>query len=85
MRTGAIEWRERGFERASLLQTDDLTILLDVNGELALARLRPEGMTVLAQATVADGPTWTIPTLVGTTLYVRDQERLRAFDLGRTD
>ena len=85
VRTGAIEWRERGFERASLLQTDDLTILLDVNGELALARLRPEGMTVLAQATVADGPTWTIPTLVGTTLYVRDQERLRAFDLGRTD
>jgi hypothetical protein len=42
-------------------------------------------MTLLAQATVSDGPTWTLPTLVGTTLYVRDQRALRAFDLGETD
>jgi len=82
VRTGAVEWRQRGFERASLLQAGDRTILLDVNGELALARLSPDGMTVLAQATVSDGPTWTIPTLAGTTLYVRDQKTLRAFDLG---
>ena len=83
VRTGAIEWRQRGFERASLLQAGERTILLDVNGELALARLSPGRMTLLAQATISDGPTWTIPTLVGTTLFVRDQESLRAFDLGR--
>ena len=81
--TGEIEWRQRGFERASLLQAGDRTILLDVNGELALARLNPGQMTLLAQATISEGPTWTIPTLVGTTLFVRDQKSLRAFDLGR--
>ena len=34
---------------------------------------------------MTDGPTWTIPTLVGTTLYVRDQKILRAFDLGQSE
>jgi outer membrane protein assembly factor BamB len=85
VRTGAVQWRQRGFERANLLQAGDKTILLDVNGKLALARLEPAGMTIHSQATVSDDPTWTIPTLVGTTLYMRDQKALRAFDLGVAD
>jgi outer membrane protein assembly factor BamB len=81
VRTGKIEWRKRGFERANLLQAGDKTILMDSEGELALVRLSPEGLTVLSRATVSDGPTWTIPALAGTTLYVRDQNAIRAFDL----
>jgi len=81
VRTGKIEWRKRGFERANLLQAGDKTILMDSEGELALVRLSPEGLTVLSRANVTDGPTWTIPTLAGTTLYLRDQKVIRAFDL----
>ena len=42
----------------------------------------PDGMTVLSRATIAEGRTWTVPTLVGTTLFVRDRTMIRAFDLG---
>lgn len=82
VRTGKIEWRRRGFEKANLVQAGDKTILLDADGKLALLRLRPEGMNVLSEVTIADGGTWTVPTLVGTTLYVRDGKTIRAFDLG---
>ena len=63
------------------MQAGDKTILMDSEVELALVRLSPEGLTVLSRANVTDGPTWTIPTLAGTTLYVRDQKVIRAFDL----
>jgi outer membrane protein assembly factor BamB len=82
VRTGKIEWRRRGFEKANLVQAGDKTILLDAGGRLALARLDPAGMAVLAKVTIAGGGTWTVPTLVGTTLYVRDKKTIRAFDLG---
>ena len=80
---GDVEWRRRGFEKANLLQAGDKTILLDADGRLALLRLSPEKMTVLSQVDLALSETWTVPTLVGTTLYLRDHERIRAFNLGQ--
>jgi outer membrane protein assembly factor BamB len=82
VRTGKISWRRRGFEKVNFVHVGDKTILLDANGELALAKLSPEGITILSQATIADGPTWTVPTLVGRFLYVRDKRTIRALDLG---
>jgi outer membrane protein assembly factor BamB len=81
VRTGEIEWRERGFEKVNFVHAGDKTVLLDADGELTLARLSPEEITVLSRATIADGPTWTVPTLVGTTLYVRNKKTIRALDL----
>ena len=40
-------------------------------------------MTVLSQAKLFDTMSWTVPTLVGTTLYARDREKIVALDLGR--
>ena len=57
-------------------------IILDEDGDLALARMSPDGMTVLARATLFETVSWTAPTLVGTTLYVRDREQVVALDLG---
>ena len=85
VRSGEIRWRKRGFEKANLIQAGELTILLDADGQLALARLSPEGMTVLSRATVSDGITWTAPTLVATTLYIRDQRTIRALDLSAAE
>ena len=83
VRTGEVAWRTRGFSRASLLYADDKLILMDEDGDLALARLTPQGPTVLARATIFDTTAWTAPTLVGTTLYARDREKIVALDLGR--
>lgn len=78
---GSQAWRERGFGRANLLRVGDAYLLLDFEGELALVELDGEGMTVVTRASINDEPTWTPPTLLGTTLYVRDESRLMALDL----
>ena len=81
IRTGEILWQERGFSRGSLLYADGKVILMDEDGDLALTRMTPDGMTVLSRATIFDTTSWSVPTLVGTTLYVRDREKIIAFDL----
>jgi outer membrane protein assembly factor BamB len=83
IKTGQAAWQHRGFGRASLLHADNKTIVLDEDGDLALARLAPEGVTILSEAKkVFDTTSWTVPTLVGTTLYARDREKIVALDLG---
>ena len=74
-------WKERGFARANLLRVGDQCLLLDFDGELALVEFDETGMHVVVQATINDQPIWTPPTLLGTTLYVRDESRIRALDL----
>jgi len=74
-------WKKRGFATSNLLRVGDEYLLLDFDGELALLELDGEGMNVLAQATVNDEKTWTPPTLLGTTLYLRDESRIVALDL----
>jgi outer membrane protein assembly factor BamB len=82
IKTGESAWQHRGFGRASLLQVGDMTIVMDEDGDLALARLSPAGVTILAQTKLFETTTWTVPTLVGTTLYARDREKIVALDLG---
>ena len=82
MRSGEILWRRRGFEQANLIHAGSRTILLDAKGHLALAELGPTEMKVRSEARIAEGPTWTVPTLSGTRLYVRDKKTVRALELG---
>jgi len=82
VRTGKALWRKRGFSRASLLYADGKAIILDEDGDLAIARLSPEGVEVLARTKVFETTSWSVPTLVGTTLYARDREKIVAIDLG---
>ncbi len=74
-------WKKRGFAKANLLRVGDQYLLLDFEGELALVELDGEGMNVIAQATINTQKTWTPPTLLGTTLYFRDESRIAALDL----
>ncbi len=78
---GRQAWKERGFAQANLVRVGDDFLLLDFEGELALVGLGGEGMEVVTQASINDGPTWTPPTLIGTTLYFRDETRMVALDL----
>jgi hypothetical protein len=78
IKTGQAAWQHRGFGRASLVQAGDKTIIMDEDGDLALARLTPQGATILTQARIFETTTWTAPSLVGTTLYARDREKIVA-------
>jgi hypothetical protein len=80
-RSGEIAWQERGFHKALALWADGKLLFLDQDGRLALARVSPERFELLASAPIAKPHAWTLPTLVGTTLYVRDEETILALDL----
>jgi outer membrane protein assembly factor BamB len=82
IKTGESAWQVRGFARASLLYADGKMIVMNEDGDLALARLAPTGAEILSRAKIFDTVTWTAPTLVGTTLYARDREKIVALDLG---
>jgi outer membrane protein assembly factor BamB len=81
LKSGAIAWQDRSFARAQLLYADGKVIVLDEDGALGLATVSPQGLKVLAKASVLQHLAWTPPTLVGTTLYVRDRQMISAFDL----
>jgi outer membrane protein assembly factor BamB len=80
-RTGAIAWQDRAFARAQLLYADNKLIVLDEDGTLAIASVSPQGLKVLARASILQNRAWTPPTLVGRTLYVRDRRTIAAYDL----
>lgn len=79
--TGKMTAKQRGFAKANLLGVGEHLILLDEDGVLAILRPGPENFEVLAQAQVFSTRAWTVPTLVGTTLYARDRKEIVALDL----
>ena len=80
--TGERVWAERGYPNAWCLRAGGRLIILDENGQLTLATATPEGLTVHGQCQVTEKYSLTAPTLVGTTLYVRDRKHIMALDLG---
>ncbi len=81
-RTGKVAWKKRGYHKAQILHADDKFLFLTEDGRLVLARMSPEALEILAEAEVTTSNTWAVPTLVSTTLYLRDEEHILALDLG---
>ncbi len=81
IKTGKIAWRDRSLPRATFLLAEGRFILLDEDGNLALATPAPDGLKVQAKAALMTGNSWTVPALAGTTLYVRDRKMLLALEL----
>jgi outer membrane protein assembly factor BamB len=82
VKTGEIAWRKRGFAKANAISADGRLLLLDEEGNLVLATATPEDVTVHSKASVLEEVAWTVPTLVGKTMYVRDKQTIVALDLG---
>ncbi|MGH9330568.1 MAG: PQQ-binding-like beta-propeller repeat protein [Vicinamibacterales bacterium] len=83
VKTGKIAWRDRSFARSTFLYADNKLIILDEDGALGLATVSPQGLTVLTRADVMTKTSWTVPTLVGTKLYLRDRKNILALELGQ--
>ncbi len=79
---GEILWRDRTFAKAQLLTLDDRAIVLDEDGTLGLVRFSPQGLEVLGEHQVFDARSWTVPTLLGSSLYLRNERRMVAVDVG---
>jgi outer membrane protein assembly factor BamB len=82
LKEGRPLWRERGFAKANLLRADGKLIILDEEGNLALATADEHGLNVISKFKPLDEKAWTVPTLVGTTLYLRDNKHIMAYEIG---
>jgi outer membrane protein assembly factor BamB len=82
LKTGNVLWQDRQFARSTFLHADNKLIIMDENGTLGLATAARDGLRVLARAPVLSNRAWTVPTLSGTTLYMRDRKQIVALALG---
>jgi outer membrane protein assembly factor BamB len=84
IRTGKCLWREKGyrtFKKGSLLIADGQLLILGESGRLAQAEATPAGYRERAAFQVSEQKCWTVPSLAGGRLYVRDEEHLLCLDL----
>ncbi len=82
IRTGKRLWSERVFPMPVAIGGADGLIIMDHNGQLGLATATPRGLTIHSQHQICETESLTAPTLVGSTLYVRDERYIMALDLG---
>ena len=82
VKNGNVLWRNRSFPRASFLFADGRFIILDEDGHLLLATATREGLTVTSKVELLGGQAWTVPSLSGTRLYLRDRKNILALELG---
>lgn len=81
VKTGEIAYQDRSFPKSNLLLAEGKLIILDEDGNLALATATPTELKVISKVSVMKNLAWTAPTLVGTKLYLRDRHTIAAFDL----
>ena len=84
-RTGEVAWRDRSFARSSFVYADGKLIILDEDGNLGLATVAPDGIKVLGKASILSATARTVPTIVGSRVYLRDMTHIVALDIGTSE
>ena len=79
--TSEEQWRQRGFGKGSLLLADGYLIILGEGGKLALVEAIPSEYKEKARFQLFDDKCWTVPTLAGGKLYLRNQKEMVCLDL----
>jgi outer membrane protein assembly factor BamB len=79
--TGQEMWRERTFARAQIVDANGTLVIVDEDGDIALASASEQGLRVYARKALLAANAWTPPTIVGGRLYVRDRRDVLALDL----
>ncbi len=82
VKTGKVLWQSRAFAKASFVWADKKLFVVDQEGYLGLATVTPEGLTVRTKVQMLTPNAWTLPTIVGTRLYLRDRKVTMALDIG---
>ncbi len=82
VKTGDVAWRKRDFAKATCVYADGKFIILDEDGVLGLATATPDEFKIHSKVKLCEPKAWTVPTLVGKTLYIRDQNRIMALNVG---
>jgi outer membrane protein assembly factor BamB len=81
IRTGLSVWRQRGFQKGTLLRVDDRLIVLGEAGKLALIEANPKEYRELAACRPMRDRCWTMPVLADGRLYLRDRRQVMCLDM----
>lgn len=84
LRTGKPAWQNRSVGKGSLTCADGKLFLRSEGGPIALATATPKGYEELGrfdQPQRSGRPAWAHPVVAGGRLYIRDQDKLLAFDV----
>jgi outer membrane protein assembly factor BamB len=79
--TGNVLWQDRRFSHTNFVDAGGKFIILDEDGMLSLATPTARGLTVHSQVEILTSRSWTVPTLIGRTLYLRDRKNIMALQL----
>jgi outer membrane protein assembly factor BamB len=80
-RTGKVAWKQRGFDKGSLLIADGHLFVLGEQGKVAIAPATPEGFHEKASFAFSADKCWTMPIVAGGLLYLRDEKQVACYDL----
>lgn len=77
--TGEEKWKARGFGHGSLMLAEGRLYVLSDRGTLALVAATPEKYDEIARFDPLDGKCWTMPSLAGGKLFVRNEKVIAAY------
>ena len=80
-KTGAVLWQDRAFAKASFVLAGENLFVTDDDGSVAIAAVSRQGLKVLGEAQLLKANAWTVPTLSGARLFVRDRHQVIALGL----
>ena len=75
------EWKERDFNRGSLMLAGEQFIVLGEKGNVALVDPSPDGFKERARFRIDSDRCWTMPCVAHGRLYIRDEENIYCYDL----
>ena len=82
-KTGDVLWRHRSVGKGSVIYADKHLYVLSEDGAVALVEARPDQYHEVSRFDIPSGryPTWAPPVIANGQLYIREQDRLVAFDI----
>ncbi|HUP24539.1 MAG TPA: PQQ-binding-like beta-propeller repeat protein [Thermoanaerobaculia bacterium] len=85
--TGRVLWQDRSVGKGSVIVGDGRLYLLSERGVVGLAEISPEGYREHGRFSLgrSELPTWSHPIIHRGRLYLRDQDKLYAFEVGGGD
>lgn len=81
--TGEVTWQDRSVGKGQMILADGRLYVLSDGGVVGLVEPDPGEYREISRFEVGSGdyPTWTLPVISDGTLYLRDQDRLYAYDV----
>jgi outer membrane protein assembly factor BamB len=81
LKDGSLAWSKRGLGKGSLVQADEMLVILSDEGKLVLAEATPTAYVEKGSVQALTGRCWTPPTLAGGRIFVRNHAEMVSYEL----